>query len=296
MKRIRFLSLLCNIFLPLHIKAVSEVYNFRIAQITKQSIFPANHRHHSVIALPFVAFYKKHSGTKERFAGTLASYIFDHDYFYARIDTAGASIKATTDHIVTFSGAAADDILLTAGYNMKFIKHHTTTTFSGLLGIPTHRSHELEHPDFGYGQASLGLQVDGMYEFNHINSFIYGTRYIYFIPRTAYDSNGQPHTFTIGNISDTLVALKNDYLPHGFELGYTARIDFGAHCSPIFDEIIKKTNYIRSNFYAVYKYKFTVNDIANRLLLNFGYSFDHTPKYFGNKYIITLWGAWHVNF
>ncbi len=296
MKRISSLYFLWNIFLPIQMQAVSEVYNFRIAQITKQPIFPEDHRHHSLIALPFVVFYKKHSGDTERFAGGLGSYIFDREHFYMRFDAAGASIKTKSDGIVTFAGAAADDVLLTVGYNIKFPRHHTTATFSGLVGIPTHRTQELQHADFGYGQASLGLQVDGLYDFNHISSFIYGTRYIYFIPRTAFDLNHQKHTFTIGNISDTLVAIKNVWQQHGFELGYTARFDFGAHCKPLFDDIVKKTNYIRSNFYAVYKYKFIVHDVANRLLLNFGYSFDHTPKYFGNKYILTLWASWQINF
>lgn len=291
------LSLSCSLSLSLHVAGISVVYNFRIAQLTRQPIYPeSNHRHHSVIALPFYLLYKKYSGPVQNYTGGLASYIFDHSNFYIRIDAAASSIRAKTDQTVTFSGAAMDDILLTAGYDIKFEKHHTAATFSGLLGIPTHRVHILRHPDFGYGQVGLGLQADGLYNFNHISSFIYGARYIYFIPKTAYDTDYEKHTFSIGNIGDILIALKNNWDHHGFELGYTVRFDFGAVCYPTLDDTIKKTNYIRSDFYAVYKYRFKIHDSANRLQFNIGYGFDHTPKYYGNKYILNLWASWRIHF
>lgn len=296
MKRICLLYLCCIIFLPVQVVGISTVYNFRIAQITKQPIFPESHRHHSIIALPFYLRYKKYSGPIQNYGGGLASYIFDHANCYARIDGAASSITAKTDHIVTFSGAATDDILLTAGYNIKFEKQRTAATFSALFGIPTHRIHVLQHPDFGYAQVGLGIQADGLYDFNHISSFMCGTRYVYFIPRTAYDTDLEKHTFTIGNIADILVALRNNWKHHGFELGYTTRFDFGAHCYPILDDTVKKTNYIRNSFYAAYKYRFIINDIANRLVLNIGYGFDHKPKYYGNKYVLNLWASWRVNY
>ncbi len=295
-KWIRVLSFLCTLFLSQQVAPVSVVYNFRIAQLTRQPIYPeSNHRHHSIIALPFYLRYKKDTGPVQNYAGGLATYIFDYSKFYVRIDAAASSIQAKTDQVTTFSGGTTDDILLTAGYNMKFDRR-ATATFSGLFGIPTHRIRTLQHPDFGYGQVSLGLQVDGLYNVNQICSFIYGSRYIYFIPRTAYDTDCTKHTFSIGNIADILIALKNNWRSHGFELGYTFRLDFGAICCPALDDTIKKTNYLRSNFYAVYKYRFTIDDIANRLQFNIGYGFDHLPKYFGNKYILNLWASWRIHF
>lgn len=296
----RFIGLFsfwCSLFLPLPVLGVSTVYNFRIAQLTRQPIYPeSTHRHHSIIALPFYFLYKKYSGPIQDYSGALGSYIFDHSNAYIRIDAAASSIRAKTDHTVTFSGAATDDILVTAGYDFTFEKHHARATISGLFGIPTHRIHTLQHPDFGSGQIGLGLQADGLYEFNPISSLICGARYIYFIPRTAYDSNCAKHTFTIGNIADMLIALKNMWEHHGFELGYTARFDFGAACHPALDDTVKKTNYIRSDFYAVYKYRFIIRDVANRLQFNIGYGFDHIPKYYGNKYILNLWASWRIHF
>jgi hypothetical protein len=287
----------CTSILASYLSATSMVYNFRVAQITKQPIFKQeNHRQHMVIGLPFDQWYHKHSGENHNFAGMLASYIFDYHHYYLRVDGAVSSIQSWNRCSTLYHGRATDDILFTVGRNLRFERHHTTSTFSALFGVPTHHIHELQHPDFGYGQVGLGVQYDGLYEFNHSANFVYGTRYIYFVPRTALDSACKKHKFSIGNIADILVASKNNGEHHGVEVGYTARFDFGAHCSPSFDEIVYKTNYIRSNFYAVYKYMFKTGDIAHRFLFDVGYSFDHTPKKFGNKFILTCWVAWNVNF
>lgn len=289
--------LCCGILMPHTVMGVSLVYNFRIAQLTKQPIFPQPHAiTHSFVLLPFDLMYKKNAGPLQNYGGCLASYIFDTEHFYARIDCAGAHIHATDKKVTTYSGNASDDILLTSGYSIKINKKKDILTFSILLGIPTHAIKILKHPDFGHGQAGIGAQVDSSYTITRITSLIAGVRYIHFIPRNAYDNAKQKYTFSIGNMADILCAFKNNWEHHGFELGYTARFDFGAQCTPLFDTILKKTNFIRSSFYAVYKYKFIVHDIAHRFLLNFGYGFDHNPNYYNNKYILTLWGSWQVNF
>ena len=105
---------------------------------------------------------------------------------------------------------------------------------------------------------------------NDEGALLYGARYIYFVPRKALDSLDEPHTFTIGNIGDLLLAYKNNWnKKNGIELGYTARFRFGAHISPNLDDIVKKTNYIRSNFYIVYKYRFIWNDTFNEYSIIF---------------------------
>jgi len=274
----------------------SMVYNFRIAEVTRQPIFEkSNKLHHTVIALPFEQYRKKYDGTKQNFTGGLASYIYDFSSNYFRTDFAVSHIKETIGHTTTFSGTEADDILLTLGRNFD-LSDRTSITTSGLLGIPTHKIFRLQHVDFGYSQVGLGMQLDGLYAFNRMNDFVYGARYIYFFPRKAHDTLDEKHRFTIGNVGDLLVAYKKNWKHHGLELGYTSRFRFGAHICPNLDEIVKKTNYIRSNFYLVYKYKFLINNIPNRLLFNIGYGFDESPKKFGNKYIITLWASWNVNF
>lgn len=277
------------------LKAISMVYNFRIAQITKQPFTEYTEgKSRTIMILPFDQFRKKYNGLRQNFIGGLGSFIYDIQSYYVRTDFAASYIKQKMGG-ESFSDVETDDILFTAGRNFA-VSNDVSLTLSGLFGIPTHRIFRLQHIDFGYSQIGTGIQLDGSYELNTIRSLLYCARYIYFIPRNAQDPFGIEHKFTIGNVGDILFALKNKWDQHEFECGYTLRLRFGAKIYPNFDDIVKKSNYIRSNFYAVYKYKFLITNIPNRLLFNIAYGFDHKPKVYGNKYIFTLWASWNIAF
>lgn len=283
-----------------HVAAMSIVYNFRIAQITKQPIVEKpegkDHKNHVIVALLFDQYQKKYcTNTHQNFGGGLGAFIYDFKSYYFRTDVAVAHIKERSNCITTFSGTETDDILFTLGRNFT-IDENASITWSGLFGVPTHKIYRLQHVEFGYSQVGIGVQLDGLYALNSKGTFLYGARYIYFVPKKALDSTGQNYMFTIGNIGDLLFAYKNKWGHHGLEFGYTAKSRFGADVYPSFDEIIEKTNYIRSNLYIVYKYKFLIHDIHNRFLFNIGYGFDHKPKIYGNKYIVTLWTSWNISF
>lgn len=277
------------------LSSASLVYNFRIAQITKQLIAP-EFRYHTVIGLPFDVYAKTYFGEKANFAGGLASYILNIAHWYFRVDGAFANIQTWGADTKPFSATTTDDLLFTIGRNFKYAPHQNRWTLSAMFGVPTHRIRSLQHVDFGYGQAGLGGQLDGVYQFHDEWGFIYGARYIYFFPRTAVDLFCDKHKFTIGNDVDVLVAFKGDWKHHGFELGYSARFDFGARCCPLFDDVEKRANFIRSDLYAVYKYTWWFGKIPNRFLLNFSYGRDHMPKAYGNEYILTFWAAWGLCF
>ncbi len=277
--------------------SISMVYNFRIAQITKQPIFEKpNGKSHTIVGLFFDQFRRKYTGVKQNFVGGLGSFIYDFGPYYFRTDAAVSHIVERADHITTFSGTETDDILFTFGRNL-MKNDRNVVTLSGLFGIPTHKLLRLKHVDFGYSLVGIGAQLDGSYTLNHTNFLLYGMRYIYFVPRKGLDTVGEKHIFTLGNISDFLLAYKNNWnLHHGVEFGYTSRYRYGARISPNLDEIVQKANYIRSNFYGVYKYKFSINNVSNRLLFYAAYGLDHLPQTFGNKYIVTLWTSWNISF
>jgi len=275
---------------------ISIVWNFRIAQVTKQPIFGlATKQQHTVLALLFDEYIKKRSGQRQNFGGGLGAFIYDFDDYYVRIDAAVSHIKEVVDHVTTFSGTETDDLLFTLGRNCR-INDKALVTVSGLLGLPTHKVYRLQHLDFGYSQVGLGLQVDGSYACTNQGDFLYGARYIYFAPRRACDVLRNRYKLTIGNVIDFLLAYKQTWNKHGLEVGYTSRTDFGAHICPNLNNFAEKTNYVRSSFYAVYKYKFHVNNVAHRFLFNISYGLDHKPKTFGDKYAITLWAAWDIGF
>jgi len=278
------------------VSAISIVYNFRIAQVTKQPIVEsADDRHYSIVGLLFDQFQKKYDGVRQNFVGGLAAFIYNFEPYYFRTDFSVSHIKEITEHVTTFSATETDDLLFTLGRNFK-LNDKSVMTLSGLFGVPTHEIFTLQHVAFGYGQVGLGIQLDGSYVLCDTHTLLYGVRYIYYVPRKAADDSGNKYTFTIGNLADGLIAYKYNWLSHGIECGYTARSDFGAHISPNLDDTIEKTNYIRNNFYFIYKYRFMIDEVANRLLFNISYGFDSKPKVYGNQYVVTLWASWNVRF
>lgn len=292
-KFVLILSVLANA----NLSAVSMVYNYRIAEITRQPFGQEEEKEkrHTTLLLIFDQYRKKYSGIKQNFAGGLGSFIYNFESSYCRVDGAFSHIREWENHATSFSGTETDDILFSFGSNLTR-RNHSSATLSGLFGVPTHKILRLKHVDFGYNQVGTGIQLDGSYALSEQNILVGGARYVYFVPRNAQDCNCCNHRFTIGNVADLLTAYKHHWHNQGVELGYTARARFGARCCPNFDCAIQKSNYVRSNFYFIYKCKFLTDDIEHRLLFNVSYGFDHKPKIFGNKNIITLWAAWEVNF
>lgn len=296
MKQFILCAILLSTLPHANLLAVSMVYNFRIAQITKQPIFEkTEEKPHMAVILPFDQFRKKHDGTRQNFLGSLGSYIYDFGHNYFRIDFAFSHIKEHEPNGSTFSDTEADDILFTVGHNF-ILNKKADVTISGLVGIPTHRLLRLQHTDFGYSQVGFGVQLDGFYGSQQTSAFLYGARYIRFISRHGRDTTEKDHLFTLGNVGDLFFAYKHNWENQGIEAGYTARARFGARVHPHLDDITEKANYLRSNFYAVYKYKFFINDLPSRLLFDISYGYDHKPKVFGNKYIVTLWASLNINF
>lgn len=279
--------------------SISIVYNFRIAQITKQPLTEKNNHNTKdlIVGLLFDQYQKKYTGDiYQNFTGCLGSFIrnFISDY-YLRIDGAISHIHATQNHTTTFSGTTTDDLLITLSRDLRF-SQEARCAISGLFGFPTHDIFTLQHPDFGYGQFGTGIQFDGTYDLNEQSAFIYGARYIHFFPRTARDSSGKKYKFSIGNLTDLLCAVKTNIGNHGIETGYTRRWDFSASIFPYDPITLQKTNYIRNNFYCVYKYKFTAFDLQNRFLCNISYGYEEKSRIYGNQYVFTTWIAWNVTF
>jgi len=277
--------------------AVSIVYNFRVAQITRQSIgHQTEKRPNSLAVLLFDFFQKTQSfNIRENYAGGLLTYNRDvakHCYF--RADFAVAHAHQTNQGVSTVEVIEPDNILLTAGRNFRPTEK-SKVTLSGLLGIPTHEVNTLQRVGFGVGQVGAGVQVDGLCHITKPIDFLWGARYNYFIPRTAFDAQGNCYNFTVGSIGDVLVALQtSNPLSHGLEGGYSGRWGFGAHATPRIPEL-GLLSYMRNNVYLVYKYTFLRKHFAHRLLLNISYGSDAKPKRYGYDSVM-VWGSWGISF
>lgn len=284
-----------------HLLAISVVYNFRIAQITKRSIHElATGRNNTFIGLFFEEYLKNYDGDYQNYLAGFGSYIRSFSPSYFRVDFAASYYKAVSDKITIFSGTKTGDLLLSGGRSF-LPNQNIRLTLSGLFGIPTHKIYTLQYPDFGYNQIGIGAQIDGSYKLTRsseqvFSDLLFGARYVYFVPRTALNSLDEKFTFTIGNIADLLFSYRKNWGNPGFELGYDVRFNFGADIDPALDDVVKKTNYIKHNFYLVYSYRFVKNDILNQLLWYIAYSFDSSPKLYGNKNIITFWTSWGISF
>ena len=271
---------------------ISIVYNYRIAQITRQPV-SADYNKQAVVLI-FDQYLKKHSGTRQNFFGGFGSFIYDFEPFYYRIDSAVSHIhEKSLNGARNFSGSAIDDLLFTFGHVTK-INPQAAITISGLFGVPTHRTHELQHADFGSGQIGLGLQCDAGYQINKKHAIVGGVRYLYFVPSTGLDCFLVRHRFSVGNMFDFLISSRNNWGAHAFEFGYSVRAGFGLFVRPVLDEIEKQ--YGRSSFYGVYKYSYNTRHTAQRFLFNIAYGFDHGHRDFNFRHVITIWASLNVSF
>lgn len=276
---------------------VSVVYNFRIAQITRQPIgHQVERRPNSLAALCFNFFQKTRSfDIRENYAGALLTYNRDiAKRCYLRADLAVANAHQTRDGATTVSETEPDNILITIGRNFTPTQK-SKITLSGLLGIPTHDVTTLQRVGFGVGQVGVGIQADGIWKMCKPIDFLWGTRYNYFIPRSAFSLEGDCYKFTIGSIADILVALQtSNPLSHGLEAGYAGRWGFGIEATPRIQDL-DRFNYMRNNVYVVYKYTFMRKHFAHRLLLNISYGSDAKPQQYGYNAVM-VWASWGVGF
>ncbi|HEX2977645.1 MAG TPA: hypothetical protein VHO47_00780 [Candidatus Babeliales bacterium] len=272
------------------------VYNFRIAQLITEIDEETMGKKYNLLALPFDEYDKRYNGIMRNFIGGLGSFNYNFSPYSFRTDFAVSYVHEKALNRKTFNDIQTDDILFTFGRNF-FPNKKTVITASGLLGVPTHKLLRYLHPSFGYAQFGLGTTLDGSYKFHKQNSLLFGARYIYFVPAKGKDILGNTYTFSLGNVGDILLAYEGKLKKkHALMMGYALVSHFGGFSTPRFDEVVKKENYLRSSWYAVYKYKFLIDDISNRILFYISYGFDHSPKVFGMEYIVTFWFAWSVNF
>lgn len=272
------------------------MYNFRIAQITKEHVFEADIHKRTLIGLLFdEVFAKRYDKIHANYVGGLGTFIYSFGgSYFLRTDFAVAHIQQQSSR-GRFSDAQTDDVLFTLGKNFKF-SNYIDLTVSGLFGIPTHHVYTLYQPEFGTGQYGVGVQIDNGYKFTPIHSLLLGARYVYFIPRNARNELCNRFKFTTGNLIDLLIASKNVWGKHGLEIGFTQRFACGAKIYPDLADILEKSNYIRLMWYGVYQYKFKTQKTINRLLFNIASGFDPAPKKFGHKYLVFMWVAWDLKF
>jgi len=280
--------------------AISIVYNLRIAETTKYiGVDDVLKRSSTAIATTFGTFRKKYNGTRHECAGELFSIIYAQKNFYVRADAA-AALVASFDKGTLFSRTQGDDLLFSGGYSPT-LSDRMRITFSGFLGFPTHKDTSLDFVQFGYGHYGLGGQVDGSYNYvENENHWVRAAlRLIHFFPRTITESVAgiaEPFRYGLGNVLDVFIAFHSTFNGHIAEVGYDGSKFFGASVHPLFDDAVRKTNYLRHSFFGMYKYRFKFEEVTVSIAAALSCGFDQYPKLYGNKRIVTPWISVGVNF
>ena len=142
---------------------ISMVYNFRIAQITKQPIHEEDGtvKNHTLIALAFEQAREKRNHIFQNYAGGLGSYIYDFKPYYFRIDGAFSNIKEVTSGVTTFTGTETDDILFTAGKNFIINEKHSMDFLRIIWHSNPSHLYDCSIAILAYSQIGLGIQFDG---------------------------------------------------------------------------------------------------------------------------------------
>lgn len=280
---------------------ISFVYNLRIAETTKSKNFEKEFYKPWITSATAVGqFRQRRNDTRQYIGGGLGTCIYSPASWYVRADFAVARVKQTGPlEAQQQARTQTDDLLLSGGYGFGVGKR-TKFSFSGLLGIPTHKDKGLSFVQFGTGHVGMGVQVDGSFNYHKTNTIRTAARYIHFFGgRTNLIVNDAIEFFDykFGNINDFYIAHQTVIKrQHRIEFGYNPSFFYGAKIEPDVPEVNNEFTYIRSNFFATYKYYFLLNKFPSGVIVGISSGFDHIPKRTGLKNIVTVWAAWGINF
>ncbi len=295
-----FILFLCHISL---LQSATIVYNLRIAESTKRQAqaLESTYRRPSLAVLALVSqFSKSRDDIRFWYTGGLLSLYHAKKSFFIRADMAVAHVNQKTCD-TKFSRTQTDDILVSGGYSFA-MNERTRFTLSALLGIPTHKDTSLEGIQLGIGHVGLGGQLDGAFFYSpHMNHTIFtAIRYIRFLPRDISACIANQHlkfNFNVGNVIDLFISHASRWGRHKFEFGYNPTFIFQAHICPRLDLFTDRVNFIRSSFFANYRYGFLIHQkFPSGIAGGISYGFEHIPKDVGLKYAVTLWAGWGINF
>lgn len=279
---------------------VSIVYNMRIAEITKRQQITPNAKRHNILGETTVGQWRTlKNGFKQSVYGGITTYIRSAKSLYLKVDGAFGRVK---NNIITniFKRTQTDDLLFTGGYSHA-LSERVRITYSGLLGIPTHRDFILDLAQLGTGHVGLGGQIDTSFAYtaDRSNVALGAIRLVHFFPRNVTSHNPclqqlyqcKEYNLSLGNILDVYVAHQTNWGNNNrFELGYDASIlGFGSRIKPEITNFSGSLLYIRNNFFSSYSRRFSLNKTPVGIVTGLSGGFDSRPKTVGNRHMLTAW-------
>lgn len=299
--------------LPL-VHGVTVVYNMRVAEITKRQQLNPSAKKPNILAGTTVGQWRKlKDGSKQSLYSELGTYIHSSKSTYLKIDGAVGHVRNHIQGLI-FQRTQTDDLLFTGGYGHTVGKR-ARLTYSGLLGIPTHRDFILDLAQFGTGHVGLGGQLDASYAYgstcspctkNRSNVLFAAARLVHFFPRnvTSHDPRLTPlypcseYSLKPGNLADLYFAHQTNWSKRNrFEFGYDASfIGFGSAINPSILNFPGSVVFIRHSFFGAYSRLIPIGDVKTGMIIGLSGGFDSRPPTFGNTYMITAWLLYGVLF
>lgn len=298
MNRTRLLPALYAPCSMLTLESVTIVYNLRISQITRRQAISGNPS--LFITNLFQQWSKFRTGLKQTDTGLLASYIHTGKSWYLSINCAGAHVESRLN-CTKVARNQIDDILLTGGYGIT-PRAGTQITFSGHVGIPTHKDTILDGVEFGTGHYGISPQVDGSqtYKVGKPHFLLWALRLIHFFPRSITSDTlpfPQKYHFALGNVADIFLAHQSNWAKrHRIEFGYDGVFGFGAKICPTIANFGATIHYIHNNVYVSYAQKIKTFNKPSAWLLTISYGAGTGKSQFRQVYGVTLVGSWAINF
>lgn len=292
--------------------AISLVYNIRIAEASKKNATETL-KPYTFTFTPTGAYGKTRNDIITGLIGFLQSATYTHNSFFAQINwafgetfltipplTALGTTKFT--RIKTFN---TDDILIRLGYSYSHTER-LSFSFTGHLGIPTHKDLVLQSFPLGYAHVGLGFQFDSQYIYSkpQENAIRSAFRLIQFIPRTAISSLINQSTVTttnrfninLGTLIDLFISHLSIFGNHRFEFGYDQIIFCNGKIHPFLPLALEFFNFISPQFFVAYNYNHSTKYINHTLSIGTSAGFTIWPNQFGNKISVEPWITYIINF
>lgn len=279
----------------------SIVYNLRIAEITKRQNIPQQQQHPFIVGVSFFdTFRRTYNDIFQNFIGAFGTFIYSYKELCLRIDGAFAHAHQSFETLSS-SVTQLDDLLFSLSY-CNPIGEDLKLTFSGILGVPTHKEEGFLHVQFGTAHVGLGFQIDNSWTYTKDKKHLFfgAARLVHFFKRSTEIpilGHLKPFEFSAGNLGDILIAHHSRWNhKHQTEIGYNLTSLFDTSLHPFIPNVTNQINFIRNSFYASYLYGFKLFDRPNALIVALSYGFDHSPRIFGLKYSVTAFLSWGISF
>lgn len=294
--------------------SISLVYNMQISEAAKEN-GRVNVKPYAFTFTPTGAYGKTRNDIITGLVGFIQRATYTHNSFFAQFNWAFGETFLTVPPLAIFGNTNfiriklfnMDDFLIKLGYTYSY-SNELSFSFTGYLGIPTHKDLALRAFALGYGHLGLGFQFDSQYRFSskpRENAAQFAFRLIQFIPRCAISSlinqgsnatTNNRFNVNLGTLIDIFLSYMRIFGNHQLQVGYDQTIFCNGKTHPFLAHAVELFNFISPNFFIAYNYNHLTKYINHILSVGTALGFTIWPNQLGNKISVEPWITYIINF